>query len=73
MRDLKYLCISVYLKFKPRSVQDLSKILALESHQKNAPINCDKFFKSVVKLPFLFMPECTFFSFDLSFFLYFEF
>jgi len=60
------------MKFKPQAVQDLSKILALESHQNNTPINCDKFFKSVVKLLSLFVPECTLFSFDLSFF-YFEF
>jgi len=78
MSDLKYLCWvyiwNLNLKFKPQAVQDLSKILALESHQNNAPINFDKFFKSVVKLPFLFVPECTVFSFDISFFsiLYFD-
>jgi len=48
MHDLENLCWAGYLKFKPQAVQDLSKIFALKSHQNNAPINCDKFFKYVV-------------------------
>jgi len=61
-------------EFESQAVQDVSKIFALESHQNNAPINCDKVFKYVVKLSSLFAPECTLFSFDLSFFyiLYFD-
>jgi len=49
------------LKFEPKKIQGLSKLLALESHQNYAPNNCDKFFKILVKLPFILVPGCTLF------------
>ena len=62
------------LKFKLQKVQCLSSNLALESHQNSAPLNCDKFFKSIATSPFFFSRQnCTLIVFDLSFFLYFEF
>jgi len=60
--------LNLNLNIKSQAVKYLSKNLALESHQKNTPINCDNFFKSVAKSPFMFTPECTSFVFDLSFF-----
>ena len=61
------------LKFEPQTIQDLRKILVMESHQNNAPNNCDKFFKYIVKLPSILPPGCTLLFFDLSFFFYFVF
>ena len=49
------------LKFQPKTIQDLRKLLALESHQNIAPNNCDKVFKYLVKLPSLLAPGCTLF------------
>ena len=55
------------LKLEPQTIQDIRKLLALESHQNYAPNICDKFFKILVKLPFLLALGCTLFLFDLSF------
>jgi len=62
------------MKFEPQTIQDLSKILALESHQNNAPNNCDKFFKYIVKLPSLLAQDVQFFHLIYHFFsiLYFD-
>jgi len=64
--------LNLILKFEPQTIQGLSKLLALESHQNYAPNNCDKFVKILVQLPFLLAPGCTLFLFDLSFFFLFS-
>ena len=70
---LSWLFWNCFWKFK-QTIQNLGKLLALESHQKHAPINCDKFFKFTVQLPSIFSTRMhTFFWCDLSFFFYFAF
>jgi len=56
------------MKFEPQTIQDLRKLLALESHQKNEPNNCDKILKYIVKLLCLLAPGCTLFCLIYHFF-----